>query len=70
MFRVRDGLCDICHQPETRTIRGELMPLCVDHDEMSGRIRGLLCSNHNVGLGHFGHDVQMLKAAIRYLQST
>jgi hypothetical protein len=68
MFEDRDGLCDICHSEETRVIKGKLMPLCVDHDEESGCVRGLLCSNCNVAIGMLAHDVDRLSNAIIYLK--
>ena len=56
----QNGGCGICGgQPNGRWRRW----FHVDHDHVSGRIRGLLCSNCNLGLGKFQDDpVRLLKA--------
>ena len=42
--------------------------LAVDHCHSTGKIRGLLCTNCNIGLGMFKDDVNLLQKAIEYLE--
>ena len=65
---AQNGLCAICHKPETKTRNGVKFDLCVDHDHVTGQIRGLLCSTCNIGLGHFKDNLELLSRAINYLQ--
>lgn len=43
--------------------------LCVDHDHLTGAVRGLLCSSCNSAIGLFHESVASLAAAIAYLDS-
>lgn len=79
MLAAQHGVCAICHNPEKQTnkLTGEPLPLSVDHDRTCcpgvrgcGKCnRGLVCRNHNVGLGMFDDDPVLLKEAARYLES-
>jgi hypothetical protein len=42
--------------------------LAVDHCHKTGKVRGLLCDNHNHGIGKFNDDVRLMKKAIKYLE--
>lgn len=67
MYARQDGLCAICHRPETLRIRGTLCMFAVDNDAITGAVRGLLCVNCNMMIGGAHHDPNILGAAIRYL---
>jgi hypothetical protein len=47
---------------------GSTRRLCIDHDHNTGKIRGVLCSKCNIGLGMFDDSVARLRAAIDYLK--
>jgi len=61
MFAEQNGACYICGKaPEGRA-------LDIDHCHKSGKVRGLLCSNHNRALGLLGDDPDLLLKSIEYL---
>ncbi len=63
------GKCMICGQ-EAKFGFGHGNALHIDHDHVTGKVRGLLCGSCNVGLGHFNHDpIRLLDARI-YLQES
>lgn len=53
--------CAICSGKCSRS-------LAVDHDHSTGKIRGLLCSGCNRGIGYLKDDISILKKAIDYLE--
>lgn len=57
------GNCAICNRPSSDYKRR----LHVDHNHITGKIRGLLCVKCNNGLGCFGEEVSILNNAIKYL---
>jgi hypothetical protein len=40
----------------------------VDHDHISGKVRGLLCRGCNVGIGNLKDDIEILEKAIEYIK--
>lgn len=64
LYDEQNGVCACCGEPQTLGCRF----LSVDHDHETGRVRGLLCTNCNIGLGHFKDDKEKLKMAIKYLE--
>lgn len=53
------GLCAICQRPMTK--------INIDHCHKTNKLRGLLCTACNVGLGNFQDSIPTLKKAIEYL---
>jgi hypothetical protein len=68
MLVSQSGVCAICKQPETKIRNGLVTMLAVDHDHVTGVIRGLLCHRCNILLGHCNDNVSILASAISYLQ--
>lgn len=64
MFDEQKGRCKICgrHQSEFKK------RLSVDHCHETLKVRGLLCSKCNMGIGHFKDNIDLLKSAIEYLK--
>jgi hypothetical protein len=63
------GVCAICNQPETSVIRGKTLSLAVDHCHDTGKVRALLCSACNTGIGSLKHSRDLLQKAIAYLEA-
>lgn len=64
LLLLQGGRCAICRQ------RPGKKRLAVDHDHVTGRVRGLACvrCNHDL-LGAAHDDVDILKAAVFYLEN-
>jgi hypothetical protein len=60
MILSQNNLCAICNKPSDKTLH-------IDHDHVTGRVRGLLCSNCNLGIGLLEEDLIVLNRAIEYL---
>ena len=63
MVENQNNKCKICGTDEPRGIGGWK----VDHCHSTGKVRGLLCNNCNLGLGYFKDNIKSLEAAIQYL---
>lgn len=68
MVEEQGGLCAICRKPPSGP--GNTGVLHVDHDHVTGRIRGMLCNKCNVGLGMFLDDPEVLANASQYAYAT
>lgn len=65
MLLAQQGVCRICKREQARNRR-----LAVDHCHKTGLVRGLLCDECNHGIGNFQDRLDLLKAAIDYLQES
>lgn len=61
MICIQNNLCAICSKESKQRA------LAIDHCHKTKKIRGLLCSKCNRGLGFFNDDSNLLTKAIEYL---
>jgi hypothetical protein len=62
-MKKQKNRCAVCRKRFLKTPH-------IDHSHETGRNRGLLCKDCNLGLGRFKDSVKILRAAIKYLRST
>jgi hypothetical protein len=43
---------------------------CIDHDHLTGKVRGIVCQNCNIVLGHAKDNVDILNKCIKYLNES
>ncbi len=63
MLESQGGKCAICETSDT----GNTKRFHIDHCHDTNKVRGLLCTNCNTGLGQFKHSEDLLEKAIGYL---
>lgn len=63
IFRNQEGKCKICDTPQTNLTKA----LAVDHNHATGRIRGLLCHDCNLGIGFLKEQPALFDKAKAYL---
>lgn len=66
MLKSQNYGCYICGAKESKTRLYK--HLCIDHNHSTGKVRGLLCSRCNNGIGFFEEDINVLEKAILYLK--
>jgi len=64
LVHAQDNCCAICNI--SFSLDG--VKECVDHDKITGNIRGLLCNECNLGLGKFNHDPDVFEKIAPYLR--
>lgn len=67
MIERQNNRCAACGNKETKKVKGTLCALQVDHDHKTGRVRGLLCSQCNVALGHLRDSERRARGLVRYI---
>lgn len=63
MLLSQGSVCAACHRPCRRSHE-----LCVDHSHDTGKVRGLLCKDCNLALGHLKDDPRRCIGLLKYLQ--
>lgn len=66
LLNKQNNVCKICNQFKLYQKGKDYMH--VDHCHKTGKIRGILCSKCNKGLGSFCDDIELMKNAIKYLE--
>jgi len=61
MVEAQGGVCLLCRERPAQH---------VDHDHLTGLVRGVLCSCCNQGLGNFRDRADVMRSAIDYLERT
>lgn len=64
MFQEQNGVCAICLEIWDHP-RFKFM--AVDHDEITGKVRALLCNPCNMGIGLLKHSGDIMQRAVDYL---
>jgi hypothetical protein len=64
MVSQQNDCCAICSDHRDTMKRN----LDVDHDHITGKVRGLLCSKCNTGIGKLKESIDILEKAINYLK--
>lgn len=65
MLEQSGGMCWICLNPESVPGRS----LAIDHDHVTGSVRGLLCTRCNQVLGRMSDDPTLFDRAAEYLRA-
>jgi len=63
LLNKQGGVCAICKKAEKNG-----RELSVDHDHVTGKVRGLLCKKCNSVLGYIADDSKIAQAVIDYLR--
>ena len=59
LLKTQGGVCAIC---------GDKNPRCVDHNHVTGKVRGLLCMPCNFSIGTMQDSPERLRKAASYLE--
>jgi hypothetical protein len=67
-FEDQKGVCAICGKEETaKHQKGRIVTLSVDHNHVTGQVRGLLCRLCNTALHPIDADVEWAARAVAYI---
>jgi hypothetical protein len=64
LWEDQDFCCGVCHLPIA------FYAAIVDHNHLTGKVRGLTCNECNLGIGKLGDNIAGLRRALAYLERT
>lgn len=65
LLKKQGGVCAVCQKANWNS-RGPQ----VDHNHITGRVRGILCNRCNASLGMAGDDIRIVRLMVKYLKSS
>lgn len=63
------GLCGICAKPLSLIKTNSEHTAHIDHDHLTGKVRGILCRSCNRGIGYLNDSPERLQKAATYLET-
>lgn len=66
LLAEQGGCCAVCRGSDPYARHHNLF--AVDHDHVTGKVRGLLCAKCNTGIGQLRDDPDLLVAAAAYVR--
>jgi hypothetical protein len=70
LLTKQNGKCSICGVNNNGYYRKKPRAFAVDHCHTTSKIRGLLCSDCNTGIGLLKDNIDLLNNAIKYLNKS
>lgn len=70
LAKKQNHKCKICNEEHISISedRSKKRKLSIDHNHITGKFRGIICSSCNCGLGYFKDSIETLQSAIDYLK--
>jgi len=63
LMKDHEGVCAVCKQPEPQN-----KALSIDHNHLTGKVRGLLCHPCNAALGLLKEDSARIDRLMKYIE--
>ncbi len=70
MVKLQNNLCAICGKPQSKFQKNSntIRSLAVDHNHITGKVRGLLCTSCNTAIGLLEENIPLIQKVIEYLR--
>ena len=67
LLKMQKHKCGVCGASGSIGRGKKVTRLCVDHDHLTGAVRGLLCSKCNAAIGLLKDDSEIIKKAVKWV---